>query len=162
MLDDHLQHALAHAERRGTYFALLFCDLDNFKPINDQYGHAAGDVVLRRVAEILSEGRRQTDTVARLGGDEFVVLLTGLDDACSAAIHVAQQLLAAISMPFDVEGRTLTVGVSIGIALYKDIHTSPSQLLSQADIAMYQAKRAGKHGFCIFDEGLAALNTHYA
>lgn len=162
MLDDHLQHALAHAERSGSHFALLFCDLDNFKPINDQCGHAAGDIVLRRVADILSEGRRQTDTVARLGGDEFVVLLTGLDDARSAAIHVAQQLLAAIGVPFGVEGKTLSLGVSIGIALYQGVPASPSQLLSQADIAMYQAKREGKHGFCIFDEGLAALNTQHA
>ncbi|MEO8599417.1 MAG: diguanylate cyclase [bacterium] len=162
MLDDHLQQALAHAERSGTSFALLFCDLDNFKPINDQCGHAVGDLVLRRVADILSEGRRQTDTVARLGGDEFVVLLSGLDDAHSAAIHVAQQLLAAIAIPFEIEGNTLTLGVSIGITLYQGLQASPSQLLSQADIAMYRAKREGKHGFCIFDEGMEALNTQHA
>ncbi len=162
MLDDHLQLALAHAERNGSHFALLFCDLDNFKPINDQCGHAAGDVVLRRVAEILSDGRRQTDTVARLGGDEFVVLLPGLDDARRAAVHVAQQLLAAIGAPFEIDGKSLSLGVSIGIALYQGVQASPSQLLSQADIAMYRAKRAGKHGFCIFDEDFAALKTQHA
>ena len=138
MLEDRLQQALARAEREGSHFALLFCDLDDFKPINDQFGHEAGDAILRQVAARLLDGRRRTDTVARLGGDEFVVLLTDLDDARSSAISVAQQLLAMIGTPFDIEDKTFTLGASIGIALYSGASISPSQLMSQADIAMYQ------------------------
>ncbi|NMM37593.1 MAG: diguanylate cyclase [Glaciimonas sp.] len=159
MLDDHLQQALACAERGGSYFALLFCDLDNFKPINDQFGHATGDAVLCQVAARLSAGRRKIDTVARLGGDEFVVLLTDLDEAHDTAINVAQQLLAAIGLPFNIDGKRLVLDVSIGIALYSGAPVSASQLLSQADIAMYQVKRSGKHGFCIFNEGLETFST---
>ena len=103
------------------------------------------------------DGRRRTDTVARLGGDEFVVLLTDLNDTRGAAVSVAQQLLAAIEMPFDIEGRTFALGASIGIALCYGASTSTSQLMSQADIAMYHAKRAGKNGFRVFDEGLESL-----
>ncbi|MEO8171075.1 MAG: diguanylate cyclase [Oxalobacteraceae bacterium] len=155
MLEDRLQQALARAERDGSHFALLFCDLDDFKPINDQFGHKAGDAILRQVAARLLEGRRRTDTVARLGGDEFVVLLTDLDDARDTAVSVAQQLLKVIGMPFKIEGNTFMLGASIGIRLhYGGASISPLELMSQADIAMYQAKRAGKHGFCVFDQPL--------
>jgi len=157
MLEDRLQQALARTERDGSHFALLFCDLDDFKPINDQYGHEAGDAILCQLAGRLMDGRRRTDTVARLGGDEFVVLLTDLNDTRGAAVSVAQQLLAAIEMPFDIEGRTFALGASIGIALCYGASTSTSQLMSQADIAMYHAKRAGKNGFRVFDEGLESL-----
>lgn len=157
MLEDRSQQALARAGRDGSHFALLFCDLDDFKPINDQYGHEVGDAILCQVAARLSDGRRRTDTVARLGGDEFVVLLTDLTDARNAAIRVAQQLLAAIGMPFYLEGKTFTLGASIGIALYCGSSISASQLMSQADIAMYQAKRAGKNEFRVFDEALESF-----
>lgn len=153
MLDDRLQQALAHAGRDGSHFALLFCDLDNFKPVNDQFGHKAGDAVLCQVATRLLQGRRVTDTVARFGGDEFVILLTDLDDARSTAAHVAQQLLAALSTPFEIEGQAFTLGASIGIALYDGTDTSTSQLMSQADNAMYAAKRAGTNEVRIFDQG---------
>ncbi|MDP3843350.1 MAG: GGDEF domain-containing protein [Oxalobacteraceae bacterium] len=152
MLEDRLQLALARAERDGSHFALLFCDLDDFKPINDQFGHQAGDAILRQVAARLLDGRRRTDTVARLGGDEFVVLLTDLDNARRTAASVAQQLLATIGIPFDIEGKTFVLGASIGIALYYGTGISASQLMSQADSAMYQAKRAGKHGYRVFDK----------
>ncbi len=147
MLEDRLAQALARSERSGAQIALLFCDLDGFKPINDQYGHDAGDAVLRQVAERLSDGRRRMDTVARLGGDEFVILLADLDDAHLAASSVAQQCLAAMSEPFEIEGKKLMLGMSIGIALHAGAATTPSNLISQADIAMYKAKHAGKGGF---------------
>lgn len=159
MLEDRLQQALVRAERDGSHFALLFCDLDNFKPTNDQFGHEAGDAILRLVAARLLEGRRRTDTVARFGGDEFVVLLTDLDDARGAAVSVAQQLLAAIGLPFDIEGKAHSIGISIGIALYSGASVSASRLLSQADTAMYQAKRAGKYRFCVFDQALESLGA---
>jgi len=152
MLEAHIEQAMAHAERNGSHFALLFCDLDGFKSINDQYGHKAGDAVLCEVAARLLEGRRRTDTVARFGGDEFIILLADLSDARVATLGIAQQLLNAVAKPFHVDGQTLSIGTSIGIALSSDTGTSPSQLISRADIAMYRAKREGKNGFCIFDE----------
>jgi diguanylate cyclase (GGDEF)-like protein len=158
MLDDRLQQALARAERDGAHFALLFCDLDDFKPINDQFGHATGDAILRQLAARLLDKRRRTDTVARLGGDEFVVLLTDLNEPRATAISVAQQLLAEISRPFEIEGKTFILGASIGIALYYGASVSASQLMAQADIAMYKAKRAGKNRFYVFDEALESLN----
>jgi diguanylate cyclase (GGDEF)-like protein len=154
MLEAHIEQALAHADRNGSHFALLFCDLDGFKTINDQFGHKAGDAVLCEVATRLLDGRRRTDTVARFGGDEFIVLLSDLKDARVTSLAVAQQLLKAVAMPFHIDGQIFSLGTSIGIALSNDAGSSPSQLISRADIAMYRAKRAGKNGFCIFDEAL--------
>jgi diguanylate cyclase (GGDEF)-like protein len=152
VLEDRLEQALAHTERDGSQIALLFCDLDGFKAINDQYGHHAGDAVLRQVARRLADGRRRIDTVARLGGDEFVILLTDLNDARTTANAVAKQCLAAVSEPFQVEGKTLTVGMSIGIALHAGTAVARSYLIAQADIAMYRAKRKGKGNFFFIDE----------
>ncbi|WP_162174147.1 GGDEF domain-containing protein [Herminiimonas sp. CN] len=162
MLDDRLHQALARAERDGSHFALLFCDLDNFKPVNDQFGHKAGDAVLRQVAARLLDGRRGTDTVARFGGDEFVVLLTDLHDVRSVAVSVAQQLLAAIGAPFEIDGKTFTLGVSIGIAPHEGASISAAQLMSQADCAMYEAKRAGKNKVQVFDRESEPLNMQRA
>jgi diguanylate cyclase len=162
MLDDRLQQAMARAERNGSCFALLFCDLDGFKPINDSFGHDVGDAVLVQVAARLAEGRRQIDTVARLGGDEFVILLADLVDAENDAENLARQYLTTIGMPYHVNGvsgatgATFTLTVSIGIALYQPSTMSGSQLISQADIAMYRAKRAGKNRICFFEEGTTA------
>jgi len=147
MLEDRLEHALASAERDGSQIALLFCDLDGFKAINDQYGHDVGDAALREVATRLADGRRRADTVARLGGDEFVILLTGLDDAYAAASVVARQCLAAVSEPYVLDGKSATLGMSIGIALHAGPAVAPSYLLAQADVAMYQVKRKGKQDF---------------
>ncbi len=152
ILEDRLEQALAHAQREDTQIALLFCDLDGFKEINDRYGHDAGDEVLRQVASRLADGRRKVDTVARLGGDEFIILLAGLSDARAAANIVAQQCIAAVSEPFEIGGKTLTLGLSIGIALHAGAAIAPSYLISQADLAMYQAKRQGKGNFFFMNE----------
>jgi diguanylate cyclase (GGDEF)-like protein len=152
MLEDRLGQALARAERTGSQIALLYCDLDGFKPINDQYGHDAGDAVLRQLAERLAERRRRTDTVARLGGDEFVVLLADLDDARVAANIVALQCMEAVDRPFEFEGKKLALGMSVGIALHSGPAVAPSYFISQADVAMYQVKRAGKGGFFFVGE----------
>lgn len=152
MLEDRLQQAQAHAERDGRRFALLFCDLDGFKPINDEYGHGVGDAVLIQVAARLSEGRRRVDTVARMGGDEFVILLADLDEPRSGAGCVAEQCLAALAVPYRVGSTTVTLSVSIGVAWHRGLPVSSSQLMSQADIAMYRAKRAGKNAMHFFDE----------
>jgi diguanylate cyclase (GGDEF)-like protein len=156
MLEDRLDQALARVERDGSQIALLFCDLDGFKAINDQHGHNAGDAVLRQVSHRLAKGRRKVDTVARVGGDEFVILLTGLSDARTAADLVAQQCLAAVSEPFTMEGKMLTLGISIGIALHAGSAVASSYLIAQADIAMYQAKRNGKGEIFFVEEILAA------
>jgi diguanylate cyclase (GGDEF)-like protein len=152
MLEHCLYQILTRAERDRSSFALLFCDLDDFKPVNDQFGHETGDAVLREVARRLLLGRRHTDTVARFGGDEFVVLLPDLQDASDAAAEVARQMLAAIGTPFHIEGKTITLAASIGIAVYDGAGATTSQLMSQADSAMYNAKRAGKNRFCIFGD----------
>ncbi|MDB5795861.1 MAG: Sensory box/GGDEF family protein [Noviherbaspirillum sp.] len=155
MLEDRLEQALGRAERDGSHIALLFCDLDGFKEINDKYGHDAGDAVLRQVAGRLATGRRRTDTVARLGGDEFVILLTGLNDPRSAAEIVARQCLMAVSAPFELGESRLALGMSIGIALHTGAAVAPSYLMARADIAMYRAKRKGKGKFFFIEESSA-------
>jgi diguanylate cyclase (GGDEF)-like protein len=158
MLEGRLELALAAMRRDGSQIALLFCDLDGFKAINDEHGHTAGDAVLRQVARRLTEGRRRVDTVARLGGDEFVILLTGLSDARAVANVVAQQCLAAVSEPFEYDGKTLALGMSIGIATHAGPAVTSSYLIAQADIAMYQAKRKGKGGL-FFMENIGAADS---
>lgn len=152
ILEDRIDQALARAERDGSEIALLFCDLDGFKAINDQHGHDAGDAVLRQVAGRLADGRRRVDTVARLGGDEFIILLAGLDNARNAAIVVAQQVMASVCEPFDVDGKTLTIGMSIGIALHAGSAIAASHLIARADLAMYRAKRTDKGNFFFIEE----------
>lgn len=152
MLEDRLQQAIARSERDERHFALLFVDLDHFKPINDQYGHGVGDAVLVDVAARLSNGRRRVDTVARHGGDEFVILLTDLDDARSDADSVARHYLQVLSEPFIVDEHRFHISASIGIALYTGEPLAGSQLMSRADVAMYQAKRSGKNMLCFFGD----------
>lgn len=148
-VEERLEQAIARAEREGSQIALLFCDLDGFKAINDRHGHDAGDAVLQQVALRLRDGRRQTDTVARLGGDEFLILLPDLDDARTAATAVADQCLAALRQPFDLDGKSVTLGMSIGIALHAGRAVAASYLISHADIAMYRVKQNGKGKFFI-------------
>lgn len=153
MLEDRLEQALARAARDRSQLALLFCDLDGFKPVNDELGHAAGDLVLCDVAVRLGDGRRRVDTVARIGGDEFVILLADLDDACASGRFVAEQCVKAMAAPFAVDGREFSLGVSIGVAVHVhgDRDASAANLLSRADAAMYAAKRAGKGCFAFAD-----------
>lgn len=151
MLEVRLQHTLEYAQREGTCFALLFCDLDCFKPINDMHGHDVGDQVLLEVARRLLAQRRRIDTVARLGGDEFVILLSDMRRARHDAQTLAQQYLDVVAVPYTVGEHTFTLSISIGIAVYQGVPISASQLLSQADTAMYRAKRAGKNRICFFD-----------
>jgi len=156
VLEDRLQQAMARNEREGGELALLFCDLDGFKPINDAWGHEAGDAVLRAVAERLSDGRRRVDTVARLGGDEFAILLTGLTDARAGAAIVARQCLDALAEPVDIGGHAVDVGMSVGIAVHAGPAVAPGYLIAQADIAMYQVKRRGKGDYFFIDAVEAA------
>jgi diguanylate cyclase (GGDEF)-like protein/PAS domain S-box-containing protein len=141
---DRLEQALALWRREGLSGALLFLDLDHFKEVNDQLGHAAGDELLVAVARRLREQVRESDTVARLGGDEFTVLLPSLRDR-HACIPVAQKIINALSQTFPIANRSVTIGVSIGIAFFDEQGDAVESILNAADNAMYLAKRAGRN-----------------
>jgi diguanylate cyclase (GGDEF)-like protein len=142
LLADRLEHARAHAARYNEHFALLVVDLDQFKPINDTHGHAAGDALLVAVARRLEAGVRASDTVARTGGDEFVVILDGVAGRAEA-MAIADKLAAAIAAPIEHQdaAEPLTIGASIGVSLYPDDGDDTPALLRHADHAMYQRKR---------------------
>ena len=142
LLADRLRQAAGSLERRATGAVLLYLDLDNFKAINDRFGHPAGDVLLVTVASRLQALARSGDTVARLGGDEFVVLATDLSDPEAAARSLAERIHLAMREPVPVGERQLHTSVSIGIATVVP-DTDPEVCLAQADAAMYQAKRGG-------------------
>ena len=146
---DRVTHALTRASRRQTELAVLFVDLDDFKTVNDSLGHTAGDSLLMAVAERLRDCLRATDTAARLGGDEFALLVEDLRSEAEATA-LADRLLAALHAPFMIAGREIVVGASIGIA-FDEVHITTGQLLRNADIAMYTAKRAGKRSYAIFE-----------
>lgn len=164
---DRIQHALATSSRSGRRGALLFLDLDNFKTLNDTMGHDVGDHLLQQVAQRLVPCVRDGDTVARLGGDEFVVVLEGLSedslDAAAQTESITAKILACLSHPYrlDMNGHRSTA--SIGAVLFKGQQSSPEQLLKQADIAMYQAKAAGRNTMRFFDPKMqSALKEHSA
>jgi len=155
LLHDRTAQALRAADRELVPAALLLLDLDRFKEVNDTLGHHHGDLLLVQVGQRLRAALRGVDTVARLGGDEFAVLLPTVATA-AGAVEVAKKLQASLSEPFAVEGLTLDIETSIGIAVYPDHAGDPDELLQRADIAMYAAK-ATHAGFVLFD---AALDQH--
>jgi diguanylate cyclase (GGDEF)-like protein/PAS domain S-box-containing protein len=145
LLGDRLQHAIDHANRFDQCIAVIFCDLDNFKPINDAYGHSTGDEVLKCVAQRMNLILRKEDTICRFGGDEFVILVEDL--VSFAFLETIVDRISAISKePITAEGRELSVEMSIGVALYPDDALDAAGLLKLADTAMYRAKRNGKNG----------------
>ena len=146
---ERLNHAVATRKRSGRQTALLFVDLNNFKSINDRFGHHAGDAALQALAEQLESVIRTGDTAARLGGDEFGVILQSVHDPAEAS-GVAQRLHRALAEPLEVEGRQIKVDASIGIALGDD----PQDLVKEADAAMYRAKSHPGLGFAFFDPAL--------
>ena len=140
---DRLERAVALAERTGTGFAVLFVDIDDFKAVNDAYGHLAGDAMLRALAARMSGAVRRSDTVARLSGDEFTVL-TGEPVDAEGVRALAAKLVAACAGPVEVDERMLRVSASVGVALYPDHGLDADALLRAADSAMYLAKWGGK------------------
>lgn len=140
---DRLEHALAQARRSQGQLALLFVDLDRFKAINDEHGHAAGDVVLQTLAQRLQQLVREADTVARIGGDEFVILLDHADPA-TAAETVAEKVRCALALPIQFGTLQLRAGASIGIGRYPQDGSDVGELLAAADRAMYAVKFAGQ------------------
>jgi diguanylate cyclase (GGDEF)-like protein/PAS domain S-box-containing protein len=140
---DRLRSGIARAKRNNQPLALLFVDLNDFKPVNDQHGHQTGDRLLRVVAQRLMGAVREVDTVARVGGDEFAVILEAITDADDAAA-VAAKIAESIGEPFSIDSRTLYIGASTGIAIYPGDGDGVSSLLQHADAEMYRAKRAGE------------------
>jgi diguanylate cyclase (GGDEF)-like protein/PAS domain S-box-containing protein len=143
--------AISRAERNGKCLAVLYLDLDGFKRINDSLGHSAGDEVLKQVAEKLRQCLRPQDVLARMGGDEFTALLDALDHPEDAA-RVAEKLIERVSVRQKVEGIDVTLGVSIGVATYPEGGGDGDGLLRAADMAMYEAKRAGRQQYRFFSE----------
>ncbi len=149
LFSDRTEVALAQAGRSQKNVAIIMLDLDNFKDINDTLGHDVGDSLLKTAAERLKAAMRKSDTVARFGGDEFVLLLPelkGIEDAS----RVAQKIVESFRKPFPMNTHQLIVTVSIGIAVYPDDGSNEAALLKNADIAMYQAKQAGRDRYQVF------------
>ena len=151
LLMSRLQSALTRIERTGRGVAVLFIDLDRFKVVNDSLGHHAGDRLLIAVTERLRKAVRRHEMPARFGGDEFVLVCEDVDDP-QDAVAVAERLLKALALPFDFQDGRAFVAGSIGIALTNDPHASPSDLVRDADAAMYRAKEAGGGRWSIFDQ----------
>lgn len=144
-----LHAALSRGQRDGSLLALLFIDLDGFKTANDDHGHRAGDQILRVMAQRLKAETRAGDTVGRLGGDEFVVVLDGVANE-RVAIDVGERVVVAAAQPIDHEGdHPVRLGASVGIAFNLDSATDADALLHAADIALYQAKKAGRGRVCV-------------
>lgn len=159
LFQDRLHTALQAAERQKSWVVLMFLDLDRFKPINDSLGHAAGDRMLKDMATRLLGCVDDDDTVARMGGDEFTLLLqprANRQIALNRAIHVAEQILASLVKPFVLEGREFFVTASIGIALSPQDGNELSQLMKNADTAMYHAKERGKNNFQFYQADMNA------
>ena len=151
LLQDRLQRSMAQSRRRGTRLAVAYIDLDGFKAVNDMHGHQAGDQLLTTVAARMKGVLREGDSISRLGGDEFVAVLIDLEDADSCLLLV-HRLLSAVAQSVRVAGQDLNVSASIGLTLYpQDEEVDADQLMRQADLAMYEAKLAGKNRHHIFD-----------
>lgn len=153
LLFDRLQQALAQAKRDKTRLALMYIDLDKFKPINDNLGHAVGDQILQHVAKRMQGCVREADTVARIGGDEFVVLLPVIENEQDALI-VAEKIRFALNQVFSIAGQNLNISSSTGIAIYPEHGASENELTGNADIAMYHAKESGRNKVKLFQEGM--------
>ncbi|WP_147821121.1 GGDEF domain-containing response regulator [Salidesulfovibrio onnuriiensis] len=143
---DRLEHAVESAKRYGTLLAVLFVDLDEFKKVNDTYGHSAGDKLLQAVAERCQKRVRAADTFARIGGDEFGVLLERVEDVDNVS-SVAREILDAVGKPFAVDDMEMAVGATIGISLYPQDGEDAVSLLAKADSAMYSSKNKGREKF---------------
>ncbi|WP_073162245.1 putative bifunctional diguanylate cyclase/phosphodiesterase [Pseudomonas asturiensis] len=155
LLTDRIEQAMKKTNEQGGCFALMFMDLDGFKPVNDAFGHHIGDLLLSGVATRLRESLNRHDTLARIGGDEFVLLIE-LNDAQDAAGIAARQV-SVIAQPFDIGEHMVQISVSIGICMYPGNGDTQHQLLVNADAAMYHTKAAGKNNYSFFD---ASMNSN--
>jgi diguanylate cyclase (GGDEF)-like protein/PAS domain S-box-containing protein len=154
LFDDRMKQLFAHSSRKGEKFALILMDIDRFKQVNDNFGHAMGDCVLQQVSERVQTCLRAEDTLCRFGGDEFTLLLPSIPSR-EAAITVIEKVLETVRQPFDIDGHSLYLSVSMGVALYPDAGDTQESLLHSADIAMYQVKADGKDGYRFYSADLA-------
>ena len=150
LLQDRLTHALAMASRNQRLMALIVADLDGFKAVNDAHGHSAGDMVLREVARWFSACVRDADTLARVGGDEFVIVMPEVARREDAAL-LAMRIVNSMREPIDVDGARVSVGTSLGIAIYPDDGAAIDTLFTRADAAMYVSKQSGRNQFSYAD-----------
>ena len=164
LLQDRLKHALASSTRNDKYGALMFIDLDNFKTINDTMGHAAGDILLQKIANRLQQSTRECDTVSRLGGDEFIIMIENLHhdlkDAAIISKQFAEKLVQLFEDAFEIDSHKHHSSPSIGITLFKGEKQSVTELLKQADLAMYQAKAAGRNTHRFYDPQMQIAVTN--
>jgi len=143
---DRLSLAIVHARRNQRTMAVMFLDLDGFKQINDTMGHDAGDMLLRMVADRLVATVRQEDTVARLGGDEFVIALYEAIDVEQVA-KLGSKVISAVSQPYSIQGVDVRMTVSVGVSVYPMHGEDAETLMKRADVALYEAKQAGKNDY---------------
>jgi diguanylate cyclase (GGDEF)-like protein/PAS domain S-box-containing protein len=166
LLLDRLKQNMATGARSGTYGAVLFLDLDDFKSLNDTLGHDHGDLLLQQVAQRLTANVRQGDTVARLGGDEFVILLDNLEEApleaASQVEIVCRKILEAIQQDYLLPRAEVHSSASIGVTLFQGQQNGIEELLKQADLAMYQSKEAGRNAYTFFDPAMEATMLQHA
>ena len=166
LLLDRLRQATVSSDRDKTHGALLFIDLDNFKTLNDTLGHDKGDLLLQQVASRITAGVRESDTVARFGGDEFVVMLTGLaadiEEAAAQAQKIGWKIIDNLNQKYSLAGYEHYCSASIGITLFVGQGSSIDELLKQADIALYQAKAAGRNALRFFDPQMQSSITLHA
>lgn len=158
LLTDRLHQAMALVRREKSKLALIFLDLDKFKPVNDTLGHDIGDLLLKQVAYRLQQCvKRESDTLSRIGGDEFVIVLSQIEDEHDAAI-VADKIVQTLTQPFVIEQNTINISCSVGIAIYPMHGTDVTTLMRVAENAMYEAKRAGRGCFKFYTSGLPQDN----
>ena len=150
LLRQRLEEALAGLRRRDGMVAVFLLDLDRFKSINDTFGHAAGDRLIKACADRLKACMRETDTLARIGGDEFALIQLGVDEATQAQA-LCRRLLTALVEPFDLDGQEVIITASIGVALAPNDADEPARLLQHADVALYRAKDEGRNAFRFFE-----------
>lgn len=148
LFDDRLSLEINHMRRDNSLLAVMFIDLDRFKPINDNYGHSAGDEVLKQIAQRISLCLRDIDTVSRRGGDEFTVILSGIKDIADCE-KIARTILNQLASAFVFNNQHISASASIGISLYPMHGQNSDELLLQADAAMYQAKAKGGNQICM-------------
>ena len=157
LFDDRLHQAISAAQRNKAHLALMFIDLDKFKPVNDTYGHGVGDLLLMEVAVRIQDCLRDSDTAARIGGDEFVILLPAIESTADAG-KVGEKIRHSLNQPFELAGHTLQIGSSIGVAVYPQHGSDEKLLVKSADIAMYHAKKNGRNNVKIYQPGMQEIS----
>lgn len=153
LLGEQLNLAISYAQRNAELLAVLFLDLDEFKQVNDNYGHPYGDELLRGVSERLQSCIRKSDLLSRLGGDEFIIVLSQIKTKQDVSI-IAEKVIRAFEQPFEIYDQAVYISISIGISLYPSDTRDPEDLIKKADIAMYRRKKSRKNYFMFYDSEL--------